>query len=214
MPDWIADNFGTVLATVTALFLVITFFAARSVWRRARLLERRPGPVAAFAAAVVGLLGGLGGTYFFATGVFEVIPAEMAQRRLLDEAAPALAYTRVEDGTPSRLAEHRGKVVLVNLWATWCPPCREEMPDLERLQQDYRERGLVVLQISDEKVETIARYLESQPMSTEHGFLESFPWPQFSRPTTFLVDRDGVVRQAFSGARSFESFESKVARYL
>lgn len=59
----------------------------------------------------------------------------------------------------------KGKVVLVNFWATWCPPCRKEMPDLDALSKRFKDKGLVILAISDEKGETVEAYLKEHPVS-------------------------------------------------
>ena len=104
--------------------------------------------------------------------------------------------------------------MLVNLWATWCPPCRHELPDLDELQQTYGEQGLVVLQISDEPREVLQEFLAASPMSTEHGFVAEMPLPEAGRPTTFVIDREGVVRRVILGPRSLEQFAAEIARHL
>jgi peroxiredoxin len=67
------------------------------------------------------------------------------------------------DGKKYSLDNLRGKVVLLNFWATWCPPCRKEMPDMEVLYQRFRDKGLIVLAVSDENRETVAGYLAKTP---------------------------------------------------
>ena len=99
------------------------------------------------------------------------------------------------------LKDLRGKVVLVNFWATWCPPCRKEMPDMEALHQEFKEQGLVILAISDEESDKV------QPFITEHKF--SYPivldpgrkvndlFEVEGIPKSFLYDRNGhLVAQA------------------
>lgn len=68
-----------------------------------------------------------------------------------------------QNGKPWTLSKLRGKVVVVNFWATWCPPCRKEMPDLDALQARFGDR-LVILGITDEKPETVAAYLKDHPV--------------------------------------------------
>ena len=81
------------------------------------------------------------------------------------------------------LKDLRGKVVLVNFWATWCPPCRKEMPDMEALHQEFKEQGLVMLAISDEESDKV------EPFVTEHKF--SYP---------ILLDPDRKVNELFEVA--------------
>lgn len=108
------------------------------------------------------------------------------------------------DGQLIRLGDLRGKVVLINFWATWCPPCRAEIPDLIQLQRKYKDR-LVVLGVSedDDGPEVVKRF------ATEHKI--NYPivmsTPEISRafpgvsslPTTFLLDRQGLVVQRHLG---------------
>ncbi len=211
---WVTEHLGIVITAALVIFTSLTVLTGRSVWRQGRRLERRPGPIAGFGATVVLLLAAGAGLVIASVAAKDIAPVLIQQGRFINQPAPTLRFASVADDSAGTLADHRGKVVLVNLWATWCPPCREEMPDLDRLQKTYRDRGLVVLQISDEDRETIAGYLEEQPMSTEHGYVDSFPWPAFGRPTTFIVDREGVVRKTIQGGRPFELFEEAVSEYL
>jgi peroxiredoxin len=93
------------------------------------------------------------------------------------------------------LRELKGKVVLVNFWATWCPPCRKEMPDLETLWQEFRGKGLVVLAISDEergKVEPfIAEKKYSFPVLLDEGRKVGEMMKVEGIPKTFIYDREG-----------------------
>ena len=88
------------------------------------------------------------------------------------------------------------------------------MPDLDRLQKEYGERGLRIVNISDEDEDTILKYLAENPMSTTHGRVEAFPWPNAGRPTTYLLDRQGIVRKSALGAREYEVFEDMIKAYL
>jgi cytochrome c biogenesis protein CcmG/thiol:disulfide interchange protein DsbE len=113
--------------------------------------------------------------------------------------APALEATLV-DGSRFVLAGQRGKVVLVNFWATWCPPCRAEMPAIDAFYRAHRDEGLVVIAISMDEPEDLPKVSEAMA-----GF--SFPTALVSRtqakgygrlwrmPLTFVVDRDGILRR-------------------
>jgi peroxiredoxin len=113
------------------------------------------------------------------------------------------------DGTPNRLSDHRGKVVLLSFWATWCPPCRAEMPSMEKLYQAYRERGLAILAISND----VSGRSVVEPFVREGGL--TFPvlldsegdvFTQYGvrgLPTSYVVDRRGRIVSGEIGARDW-----------
>src|SRR5918911_866192 len=73
--------------------------------------------------------------------------------RVIDQRTQTLTYASLGASDVHRVADLRGNVVVLNYWATWCPPCRKEMPDLSRLAEAYRGKGVIVLTISDESPE-------------------------------------------------------------
>jgi peroxiredoxin len=120
----------------------------------------------------------------------------MASFEGLDKARAAADFTLTDlAGKRWHLRELKGKVVLVNFWATWCPPCRKEMPDLETLWQEFRGKGLLVLAISDEergKVEPfIAEKKYSFPVLLDEGRKVSGMMKVEGIPKTFIYDREG-----------------------
>jgi peroxiredoxin len=100
-------------------------------------------------------------------------------------------------GKPWHLKELNGKVVLVNFWATWCPPCRKEMPDLEALYEKYKDRGLVVLSISDEESAKVAPFIAerkiSYPILLDPGRKVNELFQIEGIPKTFVYDREGKM---------------------
>ena|SRR5438309_10928939 len=95
----------------------------------------------------------------------------------------------------------RGKVALVNFWATWCPPCRKEMPDMEALYQRFGPRGLVILAISDEDAGKVGRFIAAQkytyPILLDPGRKVHNLFSVEGIPKSFLYDRNGkLVTQA------------------
>ncbi len=90
-----------------------------------------------------------------------------------------------------------GKVVLVNFWATWCPPCRKEMPDLDALYREFKDKGLVILALSNEPDATVRAYIEAHPVTypilLDAGSRVSEALKIDSIPKTFLYDRAGQM---------------------
>ncbi len=135
--------------------------------------------------------------------------------------APALVFTDARDGSRHTLAEYRGKVVLVNLWATWCGPCRAELPDLDRLQQALGRDGLVVLALSDEPFERQAKLPGWQGLHVVRGHIDGptadpalYVPGSVARPVTHLIGRDGVLRQTVVGEATYERFTHLVEPLL
>ncbi len=116
------------------------------------------------------------------------------------------------DGERYTLSKLRGKVVLVNFWATWCPPCRREIPDLSRLHTRYKDRDFMVLgisldEISPDQIQKFARnYKISYPVlhgsRSELGKITKSYGGIQAVPTSFLVDKQGKIRARYIGARS------------
>jgi len=129
---------------------------------------------------------------------------------------PDISFRSVSDGKLHHLREFEGKVVLLNLWATYCPPCIQELPTLARLQAAYKDRGLVVLALSDEPAEKVQAFLNRHPIELMGGYLESFEWLKLEefRPFTLVIDRQGILRKHFFGVSDFEGFESHIRPYL
>ncbi len=125
--------------------------------------------------------------------------------------APALELPDDEGRKTWRLADLRGKVVLVNFWATWCPPCRKELPSMERLWRQFGSQGLVVLGVnvgeSSDVVYAFNQGLEtplSFPLLLDETTAAAKSWPVKGLPTTFLVDRQGRLAFGAIGGREFD----------
>ena len=158
-----------------------------------------------------------------------------------DVAAPAMSLAYL-NGSREKLSDLKGKVVLLNFWATWCPPCLEELPHFEALHRDYKDKGLSVIGVSMdqagddyvrsfvkdrgitypiamgafEKMEKIWGALESVP--TVHGF--GSEKPAFANgsvqmmPTSFVIDRTGHIYRKHVGPRDRETLEPELRLLL
>jgi cytochrome c biogenesis protein CcmG, thiol:disulfide interchange protein DsbE len=123
-----------------------------------------------------------------------------ATSRGLGTAAPALVGKTLE-GEPFALEDLRGQVVLVNVWATWCAPCRHELPELRRLYHAHRERGLAVVGVSVDARRALGalrgmveEFELDYPMVFDPEQRAIAPWGIRGYPTSVLVDRQGIVR--------------------
>lgn len=143
---------------------------------------------------------------------------QMANLAMSGVKAPEMVTTDIF-GDEHRLSDHRGKVVLVNLWATWCPPCRKEMPELDKLYQDKKDEGLVVLGLSTEDAALQKDFFENKlsvtyPLLTIEGDVPE-PFRTTARwPVNFLVDREGNLQSAPSTDQPFEDLIAVVEKYL
>lgn len=144
---------------------------------------------------------------------FVAVTSLNAQRR----AAPLPRDWRVMDleGQPTSLAADSGKVIVVNAWATWCLPCRVEMPTLAALADSVRGDGIVVRAIAPETREAVSRWARAQritlPLFVE---LQSFPaaWKLDALPRTWVLDREGRLVFTHRGAARWDHPE--VLRFL
>jgi len=121
------------------------------------------------------------------------------------------------DGGTIRLSDLRGKVVFLNFWATWCAPCREEIPMLNELQLAYGERGLDIIAISPEEADVLEEFQADNPVEytsligTEELVHE---YGALGYPTAFLIDGDGYVVDFFFGPKPRSVLEAKIEELL
>lgn len=124
------------------------------------------------------------------------------------------------DGNVVRLSDLRGKTVMVNFWATWCPPCRVELPDFEAAYQKYAEDGLVILALNqDEPASMVASYFYdlhnfSFTPLLDVGSTISRGYGVNSYPTTIFIDEAGVVTAVHRGLLLPEQLETYLAQTL
>ncbi len=166
---------------------------------------------------------GLGGDRDFASsaGAATRSTAQEGQARgggdpRVGNAAPDFTLKTLE-GQTVRLSDLRGKPVVLNFWATWCPPCRQEMPDLEKAYQKYKDQGIVFLGVDMKEDEaTVQEFIQ------KNGYHWTFvldPAAQAANaylvsaiPSTFFIDADGVIRDLQLGAMSGGLLEAKLSK--
>ena len=142
-----------------------------------------------------------------------------AHGQSIAQQAPLLKLKSIE-GRAFSLSDYKGKIVLLNFWATWCPPCRAEMPDLIKMQRDYGARGLQIIGITypPETLGEARRFVRKLRVNypivlgtkeTKALFDESE-----TLPVTIVIDREGKIVERIEGILLAEEFEQKIKPLL
>lgn len=133
--------------------------------------------------------------------------------------SPSLTLSSL-DGKEHSLDDYRGQVVLVNLWATWCPPCKAEMPTLDAYYQEHSDEGFMLIAINDgDKKEDVSTFVENYGLSfqvwidTEHK-ASIYAFKTQSLPSSFVIDREGVIRLRWMGEIEKVTLEEYVTPLL
>jgi cytochrome c biogenesis protein CcmG/thiol:disulfide interchange protein DsbE len=144
--------------------------------------------------------------------------AGAAPRDIVNKPAPGFDLTDL-NGRPLRLSSFRGKVVLLNFWATWCGPCRVEMPVFASWQNQYGGQGLQIIGISLDDAtgpprRLVQRLRLNYPVAMGDDRLAARYGGVLGLPLTFLIDRDGVVRACFQGDSDLKEIERQMRALL
>jgi len=139
--------------------------------------------------------------------------------------AADFALTDIE-GKPVKLSDYKGKVVILDFWATWCPPCVKEIPHFNELSKKYSAKGLVVLGVSVDQggLAAVQKFKKKTPVDYRialgdekyYGIYQNY-LPQDERggiPFTFIVDREGFIRAHYVGYRDIGVFEAALKGLL
>ena len=139
------------------------------------------------------------------------------------KSGPAKLDFTVKDmnGAEVRLTDFKGKVILLNYWATWCGPCKVEIPDLIALQEQYRDSGLVVLGVSqDDDPETLRTFAAAHKMNypvlvgRDQQELLDAQGPLWGLPTSYVIGRDGAICTRHVGPATKDEFEREIKALL
>jgi len=132
---------------------------------------------------------------------------------LIDPSTEAPAFTLQDtQGNPISLADYRGKVLVINFWATWCPPCRHEMPSLNRAAAWLKKYDIALLAInSGEQADKVEKFLQEQPLDfpvlLDPGGAVSTQWNATRLPVTYVVDPQGRLIYRALGSRDWDTPE-------
>jgi thiol-disulfide isomerase/thioredoxin len=171
----------------------------------------------------------LAGAALLATGLFcvtacgapgtaeaDVSGARPAGGGVDEDIAPDFSLADL-DGNEVTLGESEGRVRLIDFWATWCAPCREEIPMLKELDADYRDAGLTILAISDESVDEIREFVDKHeiPYTNLIGTEEvAVEYIVLGLPTGFLLDGEGRIIERFVGPKPRKVLEGRIRELL
>ena len=138
-----------------------------------------------------------------------VVPAQV------NYPSPDLTLTDIQGVTHS-LSDFRGQVVLVNLWATWCPPCKAEMPTLQSYHNKYSDKGFTVIAINDgdptaDVIQFVKDYSLTFPIWLDPTYIATEDaFKTLNLPSSFVIDRDGTVRLSWVGEINSKMLEKYV----
>ena len=174
------------------------------------------------AAALVLILGGVGTIVWMGLKTAESTSTTNAYGApaLAQQGAAATDFTLASlAGTDISLADYAGNVVVVNFWATWCPPCRAEMPALNRFYEAHRDEGFVILAVNEqEDVGTVRPFIQANnftfPVLLDMQGRVAQQYSTRSFPTTFIIDRDGMIQHVQTGEISERELEAIVLPLL
>ncbi|HOJ92620.1 MAG TPA: TlpA disulfide reductase family protein [Dictyoglomaceae bacterium] len=123
------------------------------------------------------------------------------------------------NGKKYTLSDFKGNVILLNFWATWCPPCRYEIPILEKIYNKYKNKGFKVIAVSlDSDSNSLSNFLKSNKvsflvLSDKKGEL-GYKYQVVAIPTSFLIDKEFIVRKIYMGAISEKDFTKELEKWL
>ncbi len=168
-------------------------------------------------AVLAALLLAMLGTYGEHWGLSEVGQGGSAGVARVGELAPPFT-ARTLDGAPVSLEAFRGRVVVLNFWATWCGPCRVEMPEFERYQAQVGDRVAILGVNMQEPPEVIAPFVRQYgltfPILLDESGAISAPYRVTGLPTSVIVDRSGVIRERVVGPMTRDVLARRVERLL
>ena len=205
--DWLL-RLSLSTAAMTLPFLATLFLAMKESRRHTLSLSAKIGFVIALLS--LGLV---------ASPIADGLTRWKQSRNMAMHDVDAPTFDTVDiNGNIQRLQDQKGKVVLVNIWATWCVPCRTEMPKLERLYQLHKDQGFIVFGLTDEDVNLQRKYIQqvavSYPLLTVRGQVPAFYRDIARYPTVFLIDRRGQLQPAPGPDEPFDRLEAAVVSLL
>lgn len=131
------------------------------------------------------------------------------------DTAPDVFLFPAPNGVSAMLSDFRGKVVMLNFWASWCGPCRKEMPSMERMWQDYEDKGFVIVAVSvGESPDAVRNFVDELGL-TFPIYLDpsKSAYAKYNKtggiPQTYIIDREGIIRAFIPGSRDWDTLNER-----
>ncbi|HKC94085.1 MAG TPA: redoxin domain-containing protein [Nitrospira sp.] len=160
------------------------------------------------------LILGVGTTILIAVFTLVWLQSAKYEPLAVGKAAPDFSLADLNE-KHYRLSDFRGKVVFLNFWATWCKPCREEMPSMEILNKNFEKDGLVILAVSIDRVTTtkdIPPFVKGMnltfPVLVDSWGQTDKPYKRMGVPETFIIDQQGIIQEIVIGPRDWTRIDS------
>ena len=154
----------------------------------------------------------------FGLALFGALTASLWAQPKIGEAQPAWHFTDLQ-GNVVTSDSLKGKVIVLDFWATWCGPCKKEIPNLIKLQKQYGEQGLAIVGVAMEGSDTpVRKYARTSGINYPVGISNDQIYASFGQPDTipanYLIDRNGVIRDAKVGAINPAKYEKQILALL
>ncbi|MBD8499603.1 TlpA family protein disulfide reductase [Paenibacillus sp. CAU 1523] len=122
------------------------------------------------------------------------------------------------EGESIKLSDYRGKKVILNMWATWCPPCKVEMPDMQKIYEKYKDENVTILAVNmtqtEKNVDSIPTFLDEMgitfPVVLDPKSEIAFIYQSYMLPTSYVIDSNGIVQQKITGPMHYEMMEKMI----
>jgi peroxiredoxin len=199
-------------------YVVVPILAVIAIAAAIYLLEEKPSETDVAEVQTQGQSG-------VASGSARPVQVTASSEELARTPAPRIGYPAPDftltdlEGKPTRLSDFRGQTVFLNFFATWCPPCRAEMPDILATHEENRMKGATVLAVDlQEDAKTVRNYADSVgltfPIVLDRTGRVSALYRITALPTSFFIDKDGMIRDMQIGALSKSLMETRLRKAL
>lgn len=149
-----------------------------------------------------------------------IIGVGFPQKQKVDENSKAIDFSLPDlQGRKHSLYSFKGNVILLNFWATWCPPCRYEVPLLDKIQKEYKDKKFKIIAVSlDSDVKALENYIKNNKVSflvlSDKNGAVGYAYSVLAIPTSFLIDKKFIIRKIYIGILPEKEFKKDLEKWL